>query len=89
VNHREDLLYRASRALQTSAMCEEAQEAADSAAGTPSYAARLHWDAAGLLRDLAERLTRLADAHTWDARRMERAAKAEEMTGIEYRKEPA
>lgn len=82
---REELIYRAARALDTSRMAEEDQYAADESHGTPEAAASAHWDAASLLRQVGERFLTLADSHTFEAKRMDREHRKEKATGVEYR----
>jgi hypothetical protein len=82
---REELLYRIARALDHSREASEMQEAADQAHATPDNAAQLHWDAAGLLEGVLVRVKAMHDQHVFAAKRMERAARIEQLTGVEYR----
>jgi hypothetical protein len=89
VSDREEIIYRVARALDHSRSADEEQEAADAAVSTPEAAAARHWDTAGLLEGVLSHLQALHDRHVFAAKRMERAQREEQTTGVEYRNDAA
>lgn len=81
-----ELIIRAGRAIDTAAMADDEQMAADESHGTPEAAASVHWNASSLCRTVGERFIALADGHALQAKRMERAQREERQTGVEYRR---
>lgn len=85
MSEREELMYRVARALDHSREAAETQHAADEGHDTPENAEKAHFDAAGAIGEVIERLTRLRERHAWDGKRMKHAYRAEQLTGVEFR----
>lgn len=79
------LLIRAARAIDKRSVAADCVQAADEGHDIAGNAIQPCWDAASTLRTVGERFIDLADQATFSARRMERAQRDENRTGVEHR----
>lgn len=83
--HTEAMLIRSARAIDAFNDAQDYVQAADESHGTPEAAAKACWDAASLIRNVAQMFETLADSTTFQARRYEKAHREEQRTGVEHR----